>query len=125
MSKKGLSTWMQAASIILVLFGLLYTFFGLKVFSSSHFQLVHRDVLLNWESALYGAIMTGWGFTLLLVGRTAFKRNDRELKRLLFVGIATWLAIEAGASIWLGVWPNAGVDLAVAIIFAIPLLRSR
>jgi hypothetical protein len=125
MSKKSLGTWMQVVSIILVLFGLLYTFFGLKVFSGSHYQLVQRDVLLNWESALYGAIMTGWGITLLLVGRVAFRRNDHELKRLLFIGIATWLVIEAGASIWLGVWPNAGVDLAVAILFAIPLLRSR
>lgn len=125
MNKRNLSTWMRAVSVILVLFGLLYTLFGLKVLSDSHIHFVQQSVLMHWESALYGAIMTGWGVTLLLVGRIAFKRNDRELKRLLFTGIAVWLVIEAGASIWLGVWPNAGVDLVVAILFAVPLLSSN
>lgn len=69
--------------------------------------------------------MTGWGVTLLLAGRVAFRQNNNELKRALFIGLAIWLAIEALASLWYGVWFNAGVDVAVAVLFAIPLLRSR
>lgn len=124
MSKQQLAIWFKAISAILVGFGLLYFFFGLKIFSND-IKIIPHNVLLNWESALYGAIMTGWGVTLLLVGRVAYKQDNKELKRALFVGLATWLVLEAAASAWLGVWFNVGVDVAVATLFAIPLLRQN
>ena len=119
-----MSIWFRAVSIILVLFGLFYVVFGLKIFSYA-FPLIPRDVLLPWESALYGAVMLGWGTTLLLVGRIAFDRADVELKRALFIGLAAWLATEAIASGWLGVWLNVGVDIVVFGLFAVPLLRNE
>ena len=117
--------WFRLVSVILILFGLLYVFFGLKIFSGPLLPLIPSNVLLPWESALYGAIMTGWGATLLLAGRLAFRRDDAELKRALLIGLAVWLAIEAAASLWFGVWFNAGVDVAVMALFAMPLLRGR
>ena len=81
-------------------------------------------MLLPWESALYGAIMLGWGVTLLLVGKVAFSRDDRDLKRALLVGLAVWLAAEAAASAWFGVWFNVGVDVAVLFLFGVPLLST-
>lgn len=80
-------------------------------------------MLLDWESALYGAIMTGWGITLLLVGRVAFKRDGVELKQAILIGLLVWLAIEAAASAWFGVWFNVGVDAGVLILFSVPLLK--
>ena len=119
MSSGGLGLWFRAASAILVLFGITYLVLGLKILP------VDRAILLPWESALYGAIMTGWGVTLLLAGRLAFRRNDRELKRALALGLFTWLAVEAAASAYFSVWFNVGVDVAVFVVFAIPLLRTR
>lgn len=118
MNKQQVSLWFQVVSTILVMFGLVYVFAGLKVLP------VHHN-LLQWESALYGAIMTGWGVTLLLVGRVAFKRGDAELKRALLIGLVIWLVIEAGASLWYGVWFNVGVDVAVMGLFAVPLLVRK
>ena len=115
----NLSAWFLIVSIILVLFGILYVFFGLKVLP------VQREVLLPWESALYGAVMMGWGVTLLLAGKIAFRRDDHELKRALLAGLVTWLVVEAAASAWFGVWFNVGVDAMVLILFAVPLLRHR
>ena len=123
MTKKQQALWFKVISLILIGFGLVYFFFGLKIFSNNA-PLIPKDVLLDWESALYGAIMLGWGVTLLLLGRIAFRRDDKELKKILFVGIAVWLAFEAAASAWLGVWFNVGVDVAVAALFAIPLITS-
>lgn len=114
MDKQTLALWFKVVSIILVLFGLVYVIFGLKILP------VHHN-LLQWESVLYGAIMTGWGITLLLAGRIAFRQDNEELKRAILVGLAVWLAIEAAASLWFGVWFNAGVDVAVFILFLIPL----
>jgi hypothetical protein len=101
MNSRKSAVWFRAVTIILILFGLLFVFFGLRIFSDN-VPLIPRDVLLPWESALYGAIMLGWGVTLLLVGRAAFRRDDRKLKRALLVGLAVWLAVEAAASAWFG-----------------------
>lgn len=116
--------WFRTVTVILIAFGLFFIFFGLKAFSEL-VPIIPHEVLLPWESALYGAITVGWGVTLLLVGRLAFRRKDRELKRALVAGLAVWLALEAAASAWLGVWFNVGVDAAVCVLFAIPLLRSE
>ena len=113
------TTWFLIVSTILVLFGILYVFFGLKVLP------VQREVLLPWESALYGAIMMGWGITLLLADKIAFHRDDSELKRALLAGLVIWLIVEAAASAWFGVWFNVGVDAMVLVLFAVPLLRHR
>jgi hypothetical protein len=116
--------WFQAITVILIGFGLLYVSAGLRIFSDN-VALIPHEVLLPWESALYGAIMVGWGMTLLLVGRIAFHRDDAQLKRALLVGLAVWLALEATASAWFGAWFNVGVDFVVWAVFTRPLLREK
>jgi hypothetical protein len=118
MKRKRMVVWFSIVSIILVLFGILYAFFGLGILP------VQREVLLQWESALYGAIMMGWGITLFLVGRLALPRNDRELMKAVLYGVTVWLAVEALFSAYLGVWFNVGVDIGVLALFSIPLIRS-
>lgn len=118
MTVKGLAAWFSAISMILVLWGTVFAFFGLGVLP------VDRNVLLPWESAIYGAIMMGWGTTLLLVGRVALLRQDADLKKYLLVGIAVWLLIEAVFSARFGVWFNVGVDAAVMALFSVPLVAN-
>ena len=115
--------WFRIVTTILILFGLFFIFFGLRTFSDV-VPIIPHEALLPWESALYGAIMVGWGVTLFFVGRLAFRRKDDEIKRALLMGLAVWLALEAAASAWLGVWFNVGVDIIVFILFAIPLFRA-
>ena len=110
--------WFSTVSIILVLFGVLYAFIGLAILP------VQRDVLLQWESALYGAIMMGWGTTLFLAGRLAFQRNDPDLMKTLLYGLIVWLVVEAIFSASLGVWFNVAVDIGVLALFSIPLISS-
>jgi hypothetical protein len=119
MSPKTLMTWFSVISIILVIWGIVFAFFGLDVL-----PITNRAVLLPWESALYGAIMIGWGITLFLIGRIAFRRNDTELMKVMLYGIGLWLVIEALFSAYLGVWFNVGVDMAVLGLFSFPLIRS-
>src|SRR5215472_4451988 len=94
MNSKLLMTWFSVVSVLLVLVGAFFAFFGLGVLP------VNKDVLLHWESAIYGAIMIGWGATLLLAGRLAFRRNDTELMKILLVGLAAWLIVEALFSVY-------------------------
>jgi hypothetical protein len=98
--------------------GVFFALFGLDVLP------VNKDVLLQWESAIYGAIMIGWGATLLLAGRLAFRRNDTELMKILLVGLAAWLIVEALFSLYLGVFFNVGVDVGVLALFSFPLIKA-
>jgi len=116
MNSKFLMIWFSTISGILVLFGILYSFFGLIILP------VNKNVLLHWESALYGAIMMGWGVTLLLIGRIAFRRNDRELMKVMLYGLFIWLIVEALFSAYLGVFFNVGVDIGVFLLFSLPLI---
>jgi hypothetical protein len=118
MKPKQMRVWFSTVSVILVLFGGLYAFFGLGILP------VQRDVLLQWESALYGAIMMGWGTTLFLLGRLAFQRNDLNMMKALLYGLTVWLVVEALFSAYLGVWFNVGVDIGVLALFSIPLISS-
>jgi hypothetical protein len=118
MKSNRMVVWFSTVSIILVLFGVLFAFLGLGILP------VQRDVLLQWESALYGAIMMGWGITLFFVGRLALQRNDRELMKALQYGLTVWLVVEALFSAYLRVWFNVGVDIGVLALFSIPLFRS-
>lgn len=119
MRKQPFALWFRIVSVMLLLFGILYVFVGLKILP------VQQKVLVDWESALYGALMMGWGTTLLLIGRMAFQRNDQELKRALLIGLLVWLAVEAAASVWFGVWFNVGVDIVVFALFLVPLLKRQ
>lgn len=121
MNLKILTVWFGIVSCILVLVGLMFSFFGFGFFPSS---ILPKNVLLSWESAIYGAIMIGWGITLFLLGRLAFRRNDIELMKILLIGIAVWLIIEALFSAYLGVFFNVGVDFAVLFLFGFPLIKS-
>ena len=118
MNSKLLMAWFSVVSVLLVLVGAFFAFFGLGVLP------VNKDVLLQWESAIYGAIMIGWGATLLLAGRLAFRRNDIELMKILLVGLTAWLIVEALFSLYLGVFFNVGVDIGVLALFSFPLIKA-
>jgi hypothetical protein len=118
MNKNSYKTWFSIVSIILILFGILYCFAGLKILP------VNRNVLLDWESDIYGAIMIGWGTTLFLIGKLAFSRPDKQLMKILLYGINLWLLVEAAFSLYLGVYFNVGVDIAVALLFSFPLIKT-
>jgi hypothetical protein len=118
LSPKPLVIWFSCISAILVIVGVVFAFFGLQILP------VDRGTLLPWQSAIYGAIMMGWGITLWFVGRIAFRRSDPELMRALLHGLIAWLVIEAAFSIYFGVWFNVGVDIAVLALFSIPLVKA-
>jgi hypothetical protein len=124
MNIKKSGIWFCTVSVILILFGILYYFLGLKIFVRFGILPADKEVLLDWESALYGAIMIGWGVTLFLLGRLAFRRQDKEIMKILLYGIVLWLITEAIFSFYLGVYFNVGVDIAVAILFAFPLIKA-
>src|SRR5262249_25018980 len=113
-----LMVWFSVVSAILVLVGVVFAVFGLDILP------VSKSVLLQWVTSLYDAIMIGWGTTLFIAGRLAFRRNDAELMKILLFGLSVWLVVQAIFSFYLGVFFNVGVDLAVLALFGFPLMKA-
>lgn len=121
MRQKTLIVWFGVVSCILVFAGLVFSFFGFGFFPP---RILPKNVLLSWESAIYGSVLIGWGTTLFFLGRLAFRRNDVALMKIMLLGLAVWLTIEGLFSAFLGVFFNVGVDIAVLALFSIPLIKS-
>jgi hypothetical protein len=117
-------TLLSAMSVILILWGIYFAFWGFGVFVDM--GILPAANLLAWESGLYGAIMMGWGLTLFFVGRIAFERKDQQLLRVLHWGVMLWLTVEAYFSITLSVWFNVAVDIVLMLLFSfVILVRSK
>lgn len=106
----------------------------------------------RWEAdaSLFILAVIGYGFALCGYGARRFRQEPRVRHLLgkqwvvihivVMIGsyvvlwtafyvdnaqLAIWLAGEAVASIWFGVWLNVGVDGGVFTLFAVPLLRRE
>jgi hypothetical protein len=64
----------------------------------------------------------GWGATLFFVGRLAFRRRDPDLMKALLYGLFVWFPVESLFSLYLGVWFNVGIDIAVLAVLGLPLI---
>jgi len=118
MSSKLLMTWFSVVSALLVLAGVFFAFFGLGVLR------VSKDVLPQFEGAIYGALMIAWGATLLLAGRLALRRRDGELLKILLMGLAAWLIVDTLFSLYFGVFLNVVVNAAMLALFSFPLIQA-
>lgn len=123
MGQKGLTTWISIAGIIGILFGVFYAFYGLSGFPA-YGLLIPAEVIGRWGNGLYGSTFVGFSVLLLLVGRHAFKKQDRELMKALLCGIYAWLIIEAAFSIYYSVYFNVGVDVLLAFVLGFPLIKG-
>ena len=119
MDEQILVTWFSTISLILIIVGFIFSIFGLDIL-----PVINQQVLIIWVSSIYGAVLIGWGITLFLVGRYAFRKKDYQLLEYLLYGLFFWLTIEALFSLYLGVYFNVGVDIAVFLLFSIPLSYS-
>lgn len=118
MSSKLLMTWFTVVSALLVLAGVFFAFFGFGVLN------VGKDVLPQFASAIYGALMVGWGTTLLIAGRLAIRRDDVELLTCLLVGLSVWLIVDSLFSMYYGAFANVAVNAAMLTLFGFPLIKA-
>ena len=116
MTLQQLKAWFAVVCTIMVVLGAVFAIFGLGMLP------VQGKVFLPWLNAVYGATFMGWGATLFFVGRLAFRRRDPELMKALLYGLFVWFPVESLFSVYLGVWFNVGVDVAVLAVLSLPLI---
>jgi hypothetical protein len=74
--------------------------------------------------AVLGAVMVGWGLSMLLVVRSLFARGAKEGWHIVAVSVAAWFVPDTTFSLWSGFWQNAALNLVFIILFAIPLVAT-
>ena len=119
MNTKQLAVAFSVFSTIGILWGIVFSFFGLGVV-----PFFNTDTLIPWGNGVYGATLIGLSATFLFVGRHAFRKNDTELMKVLLYGIVVWLVIEGLFSLYYRVWLNVGVDIGILILLGYPLVKG-
>jgi hypothetical protein len=119
MDNKTLILWFSVVSIIGVLWGIVFSFFGLGIL-----PIVAPELLVPWSNGVYGATLIGLMATFFFVGRQAFRNNDAGLMKALLKGIFVWLVIEGAFSLYYRVYLNVGVDSAVLVLLSFPLIKG-
>ena len=127
--------WLVVVTIGVALFGLTLVLapsvarqlFGLLIYASPsgvdalgasaapYITLVH---------GVLGAVMFGWAVALFLVVIGPFRRGSWEGWLTLTVSLTAWFVPDTAFSLWTGFWPNAVLNLAFAVLFAIPLVAT-
>ena len=123
MKQKYLMLWITAAGIIGIVFGIFYAIFGLEGLPVYQ-RFVPAEAFEYWSKGLYGSVFVGFSVLLLLVGRRAIKNKDRDLAKILILGIGSWLLFEAAVSLIYGVYINILVDVAIMAALSFPLLSA-
>jgi hypothetical protein len=108
--------------------GLIRRFFGLLFFASAN-GLESRfgapaAAYITLVHGVLGAVMFGWGASLLLVLLGPFRRGSREGWLILTVSAAVWFVPDTLFSLWTGFWQNAVLNMVLALLFAIPLAAT-
>jgi hypothetical protein len=108
--------------------GLIRQFFSLLVYGSAH-SMEDRfgTSAVNYITLVHGvlgAVMVGWGVSLLLVHLGPFRRGTRERWFILAVSVAVWFVLDTSFSFWTGFWQNALLNVAIAVLLGIPLAAT-
>lgn len=123
MKQKHYLWWVTVIGLIGIVFGLFYSIFGLEGLPVYQ-RFVPEASFEGWSKGLYGSVIIGFSVLLLLLGRRAVQKKEKELGNILVYGIAAWIAYEALMSLIYGVYINVLVDIALVVFLSYPLLKG-
>jgi hypothetical protein len=123
MKQKQFVWWVTAAGLIGLTFGIFYSTFGLEGLPVYQ-KFVPQGSFEGWNRGLYGSVFIGFSVLLLLLGRRAIQKHDKELGKILFYGVAAWIGYEALMSALYGVYINVLVDAVLIVFLGYPLLKG-
>lgn len=129
--------WLYVVIVAVMLFGiamvlapdLIRSFFSALVYASPTAIETRFDAEANAYIVLahgvLGAVMFGWGATMLLALRGPFKRGEREGWTMIALPVLAWGIPDTLFSLYTGFWQNAALNAVFFVLFAIPLIASR
>lgn len=124
--------WLVTANVGVILFGLAQVLlpnlvrqgFSLMVFgSASYIDSFPLDAIryITLTHAVMGAVMIGWGVSMMYTLFTQFRKGEWHGWLSLVVALILWFIPDTAMSIATGFWQNAVLNTVFAILFVIPL----
>lgn len=129
-------TWLKVVGYGLIVFGLLMTFFnGTLVFQPFNqgidpafwgSELEDDSVIAfrTWVYGAWGATITGWGITLVIVLHNAFRRGQRWAWYAIAGGLLVWYLLDTGVSAYFRVGFNVIFNTTILALVLVPLLTT-
>lgn len=127
--------WLLVTTVAVALFGLVLAVapslgrqvFGLLIYRSTTGIETLGAAAIPYISLVHGvlgATMFGWAIALgaLVVG--PFARGSWDAWFGITVSLAGWFVVDTVFSVATGFWPNAILNIAFAVLFAIPLAAT-
>ena len=127
--------WLVAVVAGVILFGLALVLapsfveilFNWMLFSVSKANTSFNVLTVTYLRFVYqvlGAVMVGWGVSLLCILGSSFRRGERQGWYALTASIVIWFGLDSGSSILSGFGENAILNCVFFILFAIPLAAT-
>ena len=82
-------------------------------------------MLKNWLTGIAGAVMLGWGFSMLYVVNHPFRNRQPWAWRSIFYPVLCWYLIDSGISAYYGVLLNVIINTILFLQIIAPLLFLR
>ena len=100
---------------------LFYSLFANKEFAT--LSEIDKKLVL-WTFGLTGALTTGWGVTVLVVGYQLTKESNDILWLAIDLGLISWFVLDSIVSVLMGAIFNVGFNLIFLILFLIPIMGN-
>jgi hypothetical protein len=82
------------------------------------------ESLRRWLYAVEGSTLLALGLLGLAVARTAFLHRERWARNALAVAVGIWFPLDTAASLLHGVWENAALNGAIALVLLVPVVAT-
>jgi len=83
------------------------------------------ESLKKWYTGLVGAIMMGWGISMLYVVNHPLRKREQWAWRSIFYPVMVWYIIDSGISAYFGVIFNVVINTILFLQIMAPLLFLR
>jgi hypothetical protein len=80
---------------------------------------------IRFANGIIGAVMAGWMIAIIMIARGPFASGDPSAWSNLALPLGGWFIIDTTFSIAHGVWGNVLLNVAMLLLFGVPLAGSR
>ena len=129
--------WLKTTMIILIVIGGFLTFFSSwinSVFLDVRIDAVFLNELMpgenlgslkNWYTSILGAVMLGWGFSMLYIIDNPLRQREKWAWRSIFYPVLFWYLLDSGVSAYHGAIFNVIINTVLFLQVMAPLLFLR
>jgi hypothetical protein len=136
-SEKFWLEWLKISLILTIIGGMamvLIYYLGMTEFINKKLDIIFLNGkqavmevghLRSWMISITGAVMTGWGLTMLYVVNQPFRKREKWAWNSIFYPMLLWFLVDSSVSAYYGVAFNIIINMIFFLQMIAPLLFLR